>query len=73
MKPGAVSKSPIRESHLSTEYILYLDYKCQSTEMLKKPGNLFKKLMTCIGLTQVIKISNNNHWTNRRFYFKQKN
>lgn len=72
MKPDALFKSAIRESHLSAEYILYLDCKCPSMAMLMKPGNLFRKYDFYRANT-AIKISNNNHWTNKKFYFKQKN
>lgn len=64
-------KSPIRESHLSTESVLYLDYECPSMEVLMKPGNLFRKYMICIVLTQSLKYPITI--TNKRFYFKQKN
>lgn len=71
MNPDAVYKSPIRESHLSTEY---LDYKCPSYGNVDEAWKLVsEKSMIWIGLTQVIKISNNNHWTNRRVYFQQEN
>lgn len=50
MKLGVVLKFVIRESYLLIEYVLYFDYKCLFTEMLKKFGNLFKKLMICIRL-----------------------
>lgn len=55
MKPDALSKSAIRESHLSAEYILYLDCKCPSMAMLMKPGNLFRKYMIFIVPTQPLK------------------
>ena len=39
----AVSKSPIRQSHLSTEYLLHLDCKCSSYENVDESWKLVPK------------------------------
>lgn len=68
MKADAISKSPDRASYLSTEYIHALVTNvcpCKCWWRLETGS----ENIWLIALTQVIKISLNNHWTKRRFYF----